>query len=433
MSIPEHDRTTREPELPQTEEHLADVGSAPPVEPMSGRRLGIIAGVSAAILLALLVATIVPKRSVSQELRAEAAGRDSAPVVQVTTVHRAESGSTLSLPSTIQALHESAVYARVGGYVKRWYADIGSVVHAGQTLVEIDAPELQQEVQQARSQVSQAKAALGLAKADLDRWRALARDSAVTGQELDQKRAAFDASTANTAATEANLRRLEQMGQYTRVVAPFTGVVTARNIDIGSLITAGGATNTPVVAGGGAAVASGSLYRIAETDTVRTYLTVPEAYATSIRPGLPAIITVQGIPARRFTGVVARTSNSLDVTSRTLLTEVDVPNRDFALLPGMYAKAELTFARVTPPLVLPANALLVRSSGVQVVEVIPGRSGQDATIHFRRVQLARDYGATVEIADGVSEGTVVILNPNAELTDGARVRVQKVPSAHGPQ
>ena len=432
MSHTEHDRSSHEQGVPRTEEHLVDVGSAPAVTPMTGRKLGIIAGASAAVLVALLVATIVPRRSVSQELRAEAAGRDSAPVVQVTTVRRAETGSTLSLPSTIQALHESAVYARVGGYVKRWYADIGSVVHAGQTLVEIDAPELQQEVQQARSQVLQAKAALGLAKADLDRWRALARDSAVTGQELDQKRAAFDASSANTAATEANLRRLEQMGQYTRVVAPFTGVVTARTIDIGSLISAGGATNTPVVAGGGAAVAAGSLYRIAETDTVRTYLTVPESYATSIRVGLTAIITVQGIPGRRFTGVVARTSSSLDATSRTLLTEVDVPNRDFALLPGMYARAELTFPRVSPPLVLPANALLVRSSGVQVVEVVPDRTGQNATLHFRRVQLARDYGGTVELADGVSEGTVVVLNPNAELTDGARVRVQKVPAARAP-
>jgi RND family efflux transporter MFP subunit len=402
-----------------------DVGSAPPVRAMSGRTLGIIGVSIVATLVLLLIVTVIPRRSVQNELLAEAASRDSAPVVQVTTVHRAAAGSTLSLPSTIQPLHESAIYARVPGYVKRWYADIGQVVRAGQVLVEIDAPEIEQEVQQAQSVVSQTKASLALARADLERWRSLARDSAVTGQELDQKRAAFEVATANTAASEANLRRLSQLRQYRQVVAPFAGVITARNIDIGSLISAAGATSAPVMAGNASGGNTpGSLYRIAQTDTVRTYLTVPEAYATSIRPGLTATITVQGVPGRTFTGFVARTTNALDATSRTLLTEVDVPNRDFALLPGMFAKAVLTFPRVTPPLLLPANTLLIRSNGVQVVEVVPERNGRTAVIHFRSVQVARDYGGTVEVAGGVVDGTTVVMNPNANLVDGAKVRVQ---------
>ena len=404
--------------------HGADVGSAPPVTPMAGRRLVVFGVVAAALLLVLLIVTMVPRHSVDQELRAEATVRDSAPTVQVTTVQRAASGSELALPGTIQALHESAIYARVTGYVKRWTADIGSIVHTGQLLAEIDAPELSQSAEQAQAQLRQTHAALGLAQADLDRWKVLARDSAVTGQELDQKRANFEAAQANTGAADANLRRLVQTREWTRVTAPFTGVITARNVDIGSLITPAGGTSAPVGATGiGGAAGAGSMFRIAQTDTVRIYLTVPESYATSIRTGLDAQVTAQGIPGRVFPGRVVRTSNALDATSRTLLTEIDVPNRDFALLPGMSVQATLHFPRTTPPLLLPASALVIRSSGAQVMVVENKPGNASATIHFRAIKLGRDYGATVEVADGLIDGTTVVLNPNADLTDGSRVRI----------
>ena len=404
--------------------HGADVGSAPAVTPMAGRRLFVIGAMTAALLVVLLIVTMIPRRSVNQELRAEATARDSAPSVQVTMVQRAAAGTELVLPGTIQALHESAIYARVTGYVKRWTADIGSIVRAGQLLAEIDAPELSQSAEQAQAQLRQTRAALGLAQADLERWKTLARDSAVTGQELDQKRAAFEAAQANTGAADANLRRLVQTREWTRVTAPFTGVITARNIDIGSLITPAGGTSGPVAATGiGGAAGAGSMFRIAQTDTVRIYLTVPEGYATSIRVGLTAEVTAQGIPGRVFPGRVVRTSNALDATSRTLLTEIDVPNRDFALLPGMSAQATLHFPRTTPPLLLPASALVIRSSVVQVMVVENQPGSTAATIHFRGVKLGRDYGATVEVADGLIDGTTVVLNPNADLVDGSRVRV----------
>jgi multidrug efflux pump subunit AcrA (membrane-fusion protein) len=404
--------------------HGADVGSAPPVEPMAGRRLVVIGAVAAAVLVILLVVTMIPRHSVDRELRAEATARDSAPAVQVTTVKRAAAGTELALPGTIQALHESAIYARVTGYVKRWNADIGAIVHTGQLLAEIDAPELSQSAEQAQAQLTQTHAALGLAKADLDRWRVLARDSAVTSQELDQKRAAFEAAQANTGAADANLRRLVQTRQWTRVTAPFTGVITARNIDIGSLITPAGGTSAPAGATGvGGAAAAGSMFRIAQTDTVRIYLTVPEGYATSIRTGLDAEVTAQGIPGRTFPGRVVRTSNALDASSRTLLTEIDVPNRDFALLPGMSVQATLRFPRTTPPLLLPASSLVIRSNGVQVMVVENAQGSSAGTIHFRSVRLGRDYGATVEVADGLIDGTTVVLNPNADLVDGTRVRI----------
>jgi membrane fusion protein (multidrug efflux system) len=433
MSTPDHSAPP-EPRHHEshTPDHHTDVGAAPPVAPLSGRRLLIIGGVAAAVLLIALILTLVPKHSVDNELRAEAAERDSAPAVQVTTVHLAPAGSSLALPGTIQALHESAIYARVTGYVRKWNADIGDVVQKGAVLAEIDAPELEQGVQQAQSQLSQTRAALALAKADLERWRSLARDSAVTGQELDQKNAAYEAAAANTGASEANLRRLVQTRQYTRVTAPFTGVVTARNVDIGSLITAAGATSAPAGANGtGGNAGPGSMFRIAQTDTVRTYITVPEAYATSIRPGLDATVTVQGIAGRTFTGHVARTSHSLDVSSRTLLTEVDVANRDLALLPGMFARATLQFPRVTPPMLLPASALLFRSGGAQVAVVEGSLTGGPAVLHFRPVQIARDYGSTVEISTGVTDGTTVVLNPNADLADGVKVRVLAATTAVG--
>ena len=405
-----------------SEPHPADAGAAPAVAPMASRRLMTIGAGILVVLLLLLLITLVPRHNVQRELLAEAAGRDSAPFVQVTTVRRAPAGSELVLPGTIQALHEGAIYARVPGYVSRWHADIGSVVHAGDVMAEIDAPELEQNVQEAQAQLAQTRAALGLARADLERWRQLSGDSAVTRQELDQKKAAYDAAMANTGAAEANLRRLTRTRQYTRVTAPFTGVVTARNVDIGSLITAAGATSSSI-AMGGAAAGTGSLFRLAETDTVRTYITVPEVYATSIAPGLPATVEVQGIPGRQFTGRVARTSRSLDAASRTLLTEIDIANRDFALLPGMYAQAHLHFPRVTPPLVLPASALVIRSSGPQVMIVQPGSRGGPSTVHLQGVTVGRDYGSTVEIASGLSDGASVVLTPNADLAEGSPVRI----------
>jgi len=405
--------------------HDAHASAAPPVTPMSGLRLRNYAIGAALALLLLLVLTMLPRHAVSRELLADAAARDSAPTVQVAMVSCAAAGSALTLPGTVQPLHESAIYARVGGYVRRWNADIGTLVRQGAVLAEIDAPELEQNVQQARSQVQMNQAALQLAKADLARWTSLERDSAVTSQELDQKRAAFASAEANTAAAEANLRRLVETRGFTRIVAPFTGVVTARNVDVGSLISASGATSAPVAGGSvSGAASSGSLFRISQTDTVRAYITVPSTYATSIRPGLEAQVDVQGLAGRHFTGRVVRTSASLDASTRTMLAEVDIPNRDFAILPGMYAQVSLSFARVAPPIMVPASALVIRSSGpqVMVVEGANGAQNTPGTVRLRSVQVGRDYGSTVEILDGLSDGAAIVTNPNADLSDGTRVR-----------
>jgi len=405
--------------------HDAHASAAPAVTPMSGARLRRYAIGALIGLVGLLALTLVPRHSVSRELLADAAASDGPPTVQVALVARAAPGSALTLPGTVQPLHESAIYARVGGYVRRWNADIGQLVRQGQVLAEIDAPELEQNVQQARSQVQMNQAALQLAKADLVRWTSLERDSAVTSQELDQKRAAHASAEANTSAAEANLRRLVETRGFTRIVAPFTGVVTARNVDVGSLISATGATSAPVGGGSvGGGASSGALFKISQTDTVRAYITVPATYATSIRPGLEAVVDVQGLAGRHFTGHVVRTSASLDASTRTLLAEVDIPNRDFAILPGMYAQVSLHFPRVSPPIMVPASALVIRSAGpqVMVVEGANGAPNGTGTVRLRSVQVGRDYGSTVEVLDGLIDGATIVTNPSADLGEGMRVR-----------
>ncbi|MDB4875464.1 MAG: efflux transporter, family, subunit [Gemmatimonadetes bacterium] len=416
-------------------EHHVDVGAAPPVKPASTRRMLAIGVGVAVVLAALLVSAFLPRRAVSRELVTDVATQDGPPSVQTAPAIRASAGGDLMLPGTIQALHEGAIYARVGGYVKQWHADIGSIVRAGQLLAEIDAPELEQEVQQAQHQVAQTHATLGLAKADLARWRVLAADSAVSREELDQKTAAFDAAEANSGASEANLRRLTELQRFTKVTAPFAGVVTARNIDLGSLISANGSTGAPITAGGTAAQSMGSLFRLAETDTVRTYVSVSEADAPSIAPGLIAEVTVQEIPNRRFIGHVARSAGALDASSRTMLTEVDIANPGFALVPGMYAEVHLHLTRHAPALIVPASALVVRSSGTQVLVVDQSSPAQPATIHFRPVVIGRDFGGTVEVQSGLTDGEAVVANPNADLMDGMRVNVvqpKTVPTPAAP-
>ena len=403
--------------------HHADVGAAPPVKPASTRRVLTIAMIGGVTLAALLVMSFLPRRAVSRELENAANQPDAPPMVQVATVTRAESGGDLTLPGTIQPLHESAIYARVTGYVKEWHADIGRVVRAGDVLAEIDAPELDQEVEQAQQQLAQTRASLGLAKADLARWKSLAADSAVSREELDQKSAAYEAALANSGAAEANVRRLTETRRFTRITAPFNGVITARNVDLGSLISAGGSTSSSNPAAGGSAQAGGSLFRIAQTDTVRTYIAVPQTDALAMTPGMSADVTVQEIANRTFRGRVVRTSQALDAASRTLLTEVDITNPGMTLLSGMYAQVHVHLEHRAPALIVPSTALIVRASGTQIAVLDSVQPGHAATAHFVPVTVGRDFGGTVEIQSGLKAGESVVQNPGADLVDGMQVRI----------
>jgi len=356
------------------------------------------------------------------------------PRVEVVKVGRSTRQSGLQLPGNIQPITEAPVLARADGYLERRMVDIGDRVRAGQTLAKIDAPELTDQVTQAKATVQQAQAALEQATAnvqqgrtDMELARVMARRSsqlvakgAVSRQDDDQAQAqynskaavlqslerAIDVQRANIAAAQSNLARLEKMEAYCLVQAPFDGVITLRNVDVGALVTSG---NT-------------LLFRIAQTATLRTYLNVPQTFAGSIRPGQPAILTVTNLPGRQFMGEVARSASALDPSSRTLLVEVHVPNADNALLPGMYAQVELRNVRADPPLLVPSDAMIVRSDGAQVAVV-----GADHTVHLHKIEVGRDYGDRLEVLKGLNEGDTIISNPSDAAREGLKVDV--VPAA----
>jgi multidrug efflux pump subunit AcrA (membrane-fusion protein) len=388
-------------------------------------RLGIVAAI---VLVGLLIIGILPRRSVQRQLNTQVASAATAlPIVAVTKAQRPIVPNTVMLPGTMEALHEGAVYARVPGYVRRWYADLGTPVGAGQILADIDVPELQQSVLQARAQLAQMQSALVLARSNLERYRMLAADSAVTAQELQMMQQAYDAAVANVRAAEAYLRGLMSTLQYAQVRSPFSGIVVARNVENGALITAAGASSAPLTAGGSqftpaTSVAAASLFRVAQTDTMRVYISVPQLYVASIRAGLPADLVIANLNNQAFHGTIVRTAGAVDPSTRTLLAEIDVPNPGRVLLPGMYAQVRITVERVNPPLVIPSTALANRASGPQVMELIPGANGR-ATVHLRKVQVARDYGATLEIVSGLTDGALVATIGTQILTDGQTVRI----------
>ena len=350
------------------------------------------------------------------------------PRVKVVQLMRASRASEMELPGNIQAVTEAPILARADGYIKSRMADIGDRVKAGQPLVEIEAPELDQQVRQAQAAREQARAALEGALANLEqgkanmelarvsaqRYASLVTQGAVSRQENDVYQAQYRAQTAsvnalekaiaaqrsNVAAAEANLSRLESMSGYRLVKAPFAGVITLRNVDVGALVTTG----------------STLLFRIAQMDTLRIYVNVPQSNASFIRQGQAASLRVSNLPGRTFTGAVARTANSLDPGSRTMLVEVHVANRDGALLPGMYAQVSLSNTRTNPPLLLPSDALVVRPDGTQVAVV-----QADHTVHLQKIQVGRDYGDRMEVVSGLEEGASVIPSPGDLAREGLKV------------
>jgi membrane fusion protein, multidrug efflux system len=385
-----------------------------------GRRLIVGGAIAATGLAVALIAGILPRAAQQRRLTtAVAAVGVNAPVVSVTTVGRATANPSVSLPGALTAVQTAAIYARTPGYVRRRLVDIGTRVRAGQLLADIDAPDLDQQAAQARAVVAQTRAALELAQANLARWRALAADSAVTAQELDQMQAAFDEAVANRNSAEASLRRFAQLQRYERVVAPFAGVITARNVDPGALVGTAGGVSSTLAAGSGSA--PGSLFTVAQTDTLSVYVTVPEDYAAAVAIGKPAVVTVPALPGDTLRGQVVRTAGSLDPSARTLLTEVQVVNPAGVFLPGMYADVQLALSQGTAPLQVPATALVIRDGPPQVVTVAP-----DSTVRYQTVTVGRDHGSWVEVAGGLAEGARVVLNPTDDLRDGARVRIASV-------
>jgi RND family efflux transporter MFP subunit len=349
-----------------------------------------------------VVARIHSNRVLANETEAE-----SIPTVAVVHPVAEKPDEELVLPGTMQAYEESPIYARTNGYLLRWYRDIGSRVTKGELLADIDTPEVDQELMQARANRQQIAAQLELAKINADRYTNLRKTDSVSQEEADQQSSGYAQAVANLAAADANVRRLEELESFKHVYTPFSGVLTKRTVDPGALINAG-------VNG----AAGKELFDIAQVDPLRVYVNVPQSYAPSIKTGMDAVISLQEYPGRKFTGSVARTAEAIDPATRTLLTEVDVPNKKGELLPGSYGEVHFRVGGVAQRVTLPVNAMLFRQEGARVAVV-----GSDGKVQLRPINIGRDYGTTLEILGGVDVGDRVVINPADSLEDGQRVNV----------
>jgi RND family efflux transporter MFP subunit len=388
-----------------------------------------IAVIAAILIVVAFFTGYIPHQRREAVLASEATTAERTdPKVNVVGVERSAGKSELVLPGSIQAVTEAPILARSSGYVKRRYVDIGDRVSTGQLLAELEAPELIQMLHQAQAALEQTKSAVEQASANLQqsrtnerlaqvtaqRWANLFQRGVVSRQENDTYQAQYDSQKANTqalekavaaarsnvAAAEANVARLTELKGFSRVYAPFAGVITVRNVDTGVLVSEG----------------STLLFRIAQTNRLRTYLNLSQADASSVRVGQVATLTIPDLPGRKFVGAVTRTANALDPSTRTLLTEVQVANPDGALMPGMYADVDLTTARKDPPLLIPGDTLVVRSDGPQVAVV-----GADRSVHYQRIQLGRDFGDRIEVIAGLQLGQQVVVNPGDSVQEGSKV------------
>lgn len=310
-------------------------------------------------------------------------------------------GQPLTLPGTLLGIIESTVYARSNGYVVRWLKDIGSSVKKGDLLAEITAPEVDQELAQAVSARDQAAASAALAKSTADRWQALRQKDAVTQQDLDERMSAYSQAQANLAAADANVRRLRKLQGFNQVVAPYDGVVTRRNIDVGDLVNAGN---------GGTGQA---LFSVAQVDPLRLYVYVPQSYAGQVKVGDSVTVTLAERVGEQYRGSVARTARAIDAATRTMQVEIRVPNPSNALITGSYVQVTLPIDVEPSALVVPTNVLLFRPEGTRVALVDGG-----GRVHLTAVKLGTDFGTRVEVLSGLSLSDRVILNPADSLADG---------------
>ena len=367
----------------------------------------LVAGILAVLFL---IAAIVGIAARFGERKALARETETLAIVNVSVIHpKAQAPSEeLVLPSTLQAFIEAPIYARTNGYLKKWYKDIGSHVRQGELLADIETPEIDQELMQAKAAREQASAQVAIAESSAKRWENLQKMDAVAQQETDERNSSFAQAQASLAAADANVRRLEQTESFGRVYAPFAGVITRRNVDIGALINSG---NTG---------ANQQLFNVARTDPIRVYVSVPEAYAGSVRPGARATIQLTSSSTGNFSGNVVRTAESIDPGTRTLLTEIDVPNPKSELLPGAYAQVHFAMKVQVPRLTIPVNALLSRAEGSRAAVV-----DSNGKVQLKPIVIGRDYGREVEVLSGIGQTDLVVLNPPDSLEDGQQVSVKQ--------
>lgn len=419
-----------EPALPahngeSEHEHLLqpDEVSAP-----SRGRLIVGAVVVVALLAALLLVGFIPREQINKELTAEAENALNAPIlVNTTQPTTAPTTTEIELPANLRPWQETSIFARTTGYLKKFVVDISDQVKTGQLMAIIDAPEVDQQLQQARAALDQTKAAVGKAQSDLNlaevtyqRYAKLASTNSVTAQDLDTTRATMladeanlKAAEANVGAAQANVQRLEQLVSFEKIVAPFSGVVTGRTYDVGALITAD-PTTTDIQ----------PMFKIAENDVLRVFVNVPQSSALEIQKGMQVKVTAREVPGRTFTGTIMGTTNYLNQSSRSLLTEVKVKNEEnpdgsFALLPGMYVTVNIEVHHKKPSLLVPAPALVNNADGTQLAIV------EDGKIHFVKVTVGQDFGQQIEITDGLEGDEQIVATPGERVAEGVPAQINK--------
>ena len=327
------------------------------------------------------------------------------PTVTTTTAEPSAAGEELVLPGAVQAFIEAPIYARTNGYLKTWYTDIGSRVTKGQLLAQIETPEVDQQLTQAQADLATARANEDLSKSTNARWQGLLATQSVSKQDADEKAGDAAAKTAAAESAAANVARLRDLESFKRVVAPFTGVITARNTDVGALINAGQSSGT-------------ELFRIADTHKLRIYVRVPEPFAAATQPGLEAALHFTEHADRTFSAKIVRTSNSLDPTLRTLQVELQLDNADGEIFPGAYAEVHFKLPANAQTLRLPANTVLFRSAGLQVATL-----DSQKRVKLKSIVQGRDFGTSIEVLSGLEPHETVVVNPPDSIADGVEVRI----------
>ena len=357
------------------------------------------------IVLALLaigaartvVSDMVHSRSVTARTQ-----QNARQYVNVASPTQTDGGGETTLPGTLRGFVESPIYARATGYLLHWYVDIGARVKQGQSLADLDTPEIDQELAQAVAQRDQTASSLVLAKSSLERWQQLRQRDAVSQQELDERQSTYNQDVANLAAADANVKRLRQLESFKRIVAPFAGVVTQRNVDVGDLIDAGSG-------------ASRALFALAQSDPLRVYVQLPQAYAQNVSVGQQVVVMQAELPGQQFHGKITHISGAIDVTTRSLQLEVTLPNADGRLRPGAYVQVAVPSVAHTR-LLVPGNALLFRAEGPRVAVV--DASGR---VQLHKIVIAQDLGQSLEIESGIEASDQIIINPSDSVADGDHV------------
>jgi len=358
------------------------------------------------IFLILGIYAVVQRRSEHRVL-AEQTEQMTVPFVSVIRATPINGDPEIELPGNLNAYIESPIYARTNGYLKKWYKDIGSRVKQGDLLAEIDTPEVDQQLAQSRADLATSQANVSLSVITATRYQDLLKTDSVAKQDVDNANGDLAAKKAMVQSAEANVTRLEAMESFKRVYAPFSGVITQRNVDVGTLINAGN---------GG--IATKEMFDLAQIDPMRVFVSVPQSYGPSIREGIQACLTLSEIPGRTFCGRVARTANAIDPSTRTLLTEVDVPNPSGVLLPGAYAEVKFDAKLSGKRISLPINALLFRPEGTMAAVV-----GPDHRLNLKKITIGRDLGTAVEVLQGIDPDDAIVINPPDSLQQGEQVNI----------